>query len=66
VIGADNLEELKGKNVLVVEDIIDSGRTMQTLLEKLDKHEPKKTRVVSLLVKRVLQSRYRPDCKSYI
>jgi hypoxanthine phosphoribosyltransferase len=62
VVGGDDLEELRGKNVLVVEDIIDTGRTMRKLLATLADHEPKKVRVVSLLVKRTLSSTgYRPD-----
>lgn len=62
VVGIDNLEELQDKNVLIVEDIIDSGRTMQKLLSLLDKYKPKKVRVASLLVKRVDGKRnYTPD-----
>jgi hypoxanthine phosphoribosyltransferase len=52
VIGGDNLQNLKGKNVLVVEDIIDTGRTMQQLLELLNSVQPKCVKVASLLVKR--------------
>jgi hypoxanthine-guanine phosphoribosyltransferase len=48
VVGGDDLEELRGKNVLVVEDIIDTGRTMRKLLATLADHEPKKVRVVRL------------------
>jgi len=62
VIGSDNLDNLKGKNVLVVEDIIDTGRTMTHLLELLKKFEPKSVKVASLLVKRTpLAVGYRPD-----
>lgn len=59
VIGSDNLQLLKGKNVLVVEDIIDTGRTMEKLLATLSKFEPKSVKVASLLLKR------RPDCTGY-
>lgn len=62
VIGGDRLENLKGKCVLVVEDIIDTGRTMIKLKELLAKHEPKCVKVASLLVKRNTHSTgYRPD-----
>ncbi|KAK3108339.1 hypothetical protein FSP39_005837 [Pinctada imbricata] len=62
VVGGDNLENLKGKNVLVVEDIIDTGRTMQKLLGILNNIHPKSIKVVSLLVKRTKRSiGYRPD-----
>ena len=45
VIGGDNLENLKGKNVLVCEDIIDTGNTMTKLLTLLNAVEPKTVRV---------------------
>ncbi|BFY98014.1 hypothetical protein BsWGS_01054 [Bradybaena similaris] len=62
VIGGDNLQNLKGKNVLVVEDIIDTGRTMQQLLELLRSVEPKCIKVASLLVKRTNKGvAYVPD-----
>ncbi|KAK7483905.1 hypothetical protein BaRGS_00024789, partial [Batillaria attramentaria] len=62
VIGGDNLESLKGKNVLVVEDIIDTGKTMQQLLSLLKAVHPKSVKVASLLVKRTSKSTgYRPD-----
>uniref|UniRef100_A0A3Q3F465 Hypoxanthine phosphoribosyltransferase 1, like n=1 Tax=Labrus bergylta TaxID=56723 RepID=A0A3Q3F465_9LABR len=35
VIGGDELSSLSGKNVLIVEDIVETGRTMQTLLSLL-------------------------------
>lgn len=43
--------DIKGKNVLVVEDIIDSGRTMDFLLDSLRKREPKSLKLCSLLDK---------------
>lgn len=62
VIGGDNLANLKGQNVLVVEDIVDTGRTMQKLLAILEKHQPKTIKVASLLVKRRPGSTgYKPD-----
>jgi hypoxanthine-guanine phosphoribosyltransferase len=33
--GLDRLESLAGQNVLIVEDIIDTGKTMQMLLDTL-------------------------------
>ncbi|XP_014676675.1 PREDICTED: hypoxanthine-guanine phosphoribosyltransferase-like [Priapulus caudatus] len=62
VIGGDHLRSLKGRHVLVVEDIIDTGRTMEKLLELLNEHNPKSVSVASLLVKRTpLSIGYRPD-----
>uniref|UniRef100_A0A671LUZ2 Hypoxanthine phosphoribosyltransferase n=1 Tax=Sinocyclocheilus anshuiensis TaxID=1608454 RepID=A0A671LUZ2_9TELE len=45
VIGGDDLSTLTGKNVLIVEDIIDTGKTMKTLLELLKQYNPKMVKV---------------------
>ncbi len=42
---------IEGKDVLVVEDIIDTGLTMQYLLENLGTRGPKSVRICSLLFK---------------
>lgn len=42
---------IKDKNVLVVEDIIDSGRTMAFLLKRLKEREPKRLKLCTLLDK---------------
>lgn len=44
-------ESLEGKDVLVVEDIIDSGRTLSYLMEILAKRGPKSLRLCTLLDK---------------
>lgn len=44
-------ESMEGKDVLVVEDIIDSGRTLSYLLEILEKRKPKSMRLCTLLDK---------------
>lgn len=44
-------EPLKGKDVLVVEDIIDSGRTLSYLLELLRDREPNSLHLCTLLDK---------------
>ena len=44
-------EPLKGKDVLVVEDIVDSGRTLSYLLEMLRDREPKSLHLCTLLDK---------------
>lgn len=63
VVGGDGLSKLTGRNVLVVEDIIDTGRTMTRLLELLKEHKPATVKVASLLVKRRTDQgiNYRPD-----
>lgn len=44
-------EPLKGKDVIVVEDIVDSGRTLSYLLEMLEQREPKSLALCTLLDK---------------
>ncbi|MCC8049843.1 MAG: hypoxanthine phosphoribosyltransferase [Clostridiales bacterium] len=44
-------EPLDGKNVLIVEDIIDSGRTLSYLIEILKKRNPASVRLCTLLDK---------------
>lgn len=44
-------ESIKGKDVLVVEDIVDSGRTLSYLLEMLRDREPASLRLCTLLDK---------------
>lgn len=42
---------IEGKNVLVVEDIIDTGRTLSYLLENLQQRKPKSLKLCTLLDK---------------
>jgi hypoxanthine phosphoribosyltransferase len=44
-------ESIEGKRVLVVEDIVDSGLTLQYLLDVLERRNPADIRVVALLRK---------------
>ena len=44
-------EPIKGKNVLVVEDIVDSGRTLSYLMEMLKDRGPESLRLCTLLDK---------------
>lgn len=44
-------EEIKDKDVLLVEDIVDSGLTVQHLLKSLAKKEPRSIKVCTLLSK---------------
>ncbi|KFW12013.1 Hypoxanthine-guanine phosphoribosyltransferase, partial [Eurypyga helias] len=77
VIGGDDLSTLTGKKlenatltcliffltrVFYLQDIIDTGKTMKTLLSLLKQYNPKMVKVASLLVKRTPRSvGYRPD-----
>lgn len=47
----DLTQSIEGKNVLLVEDIVDSGRTLRYLLKHLQGKRPAKLRVASLLYK---------------
>lgn len=44
-------EKLEGRTVVIVEDIIDSGLTMQQLIENLRRQNPGSLHIASLLVK---------------
>ena len=45
-------KSIQGKNILIVEDIIDSGRTMKFLLEYLSLKNPKSIKICTLLDKK--------------
>lgn len=50
-IAKDLDESLEGKDVIIVEDIIDSGRTLYYLMDILQKRNPKSMRLCTLLDK---------------
>jgi len=55
--GVMNPQEAFGdKTILIVEDIIDSGRTMEALLRNLKQYNPTSVKVVSMLWKRLLHT----------
>lgn len=47
---------LKGRHVLLVEDIVDSGHTMNRLIPMLEKRQPKSLEIVALLHKHVAEN----------
>lgn len=49
----DITANIEGKNVLIVEDIVDSGLTIKTLMDMLNLRKPKEVRLASLLFKPV-------------
>ncbi|XP_061109807.1 hypoxanthine-guanine phosphoribosyltransferase-like [Conger conger] len=53
IVGAEDLSVLRGKNVLIVEAIVDTGKTMSALLKHVETFRPKMVKVAGLLVKRV-------------
>ncbi|RWS01912.1 hypoxanthine-guanine phosphoribosyltransferase-like protein, partial [Dinothrombium tinctorium] len=46
------MKTLEGKNVLVVEDVIDIGRSMAMFFEKLAQYKPKSSRLACLMLKK--------------
>ena len=49
----DLTEDIKGRHVLIVEDIVDSGRTIEQLMKRLRKRKPASLEVCALLSKTV-------------
>jgi len=55
-------EEIKGRTVVIVEDIVDTGRTIVNLLETLKAGEPKEVKIATLLFKPdALRAPVKPD-----
>jgi len=44
-------EDLKGRNIILVEDIVDTGITIEHMMEELKKFEPADVKIASLLLK---------------
>lgn len=44
-------EDIKGRTVVVLEDIVDSGITINNIMDQLKKMEPKEIKVATLLLK---------------
>jgi hypoxanthine phosphoribosyltransferase len=52
--------ELAGKHILLVEDIVDSGRTLQHLVELLQARRPASIEICALLHKRIATALHHP------
>jgi len=46
---------LEGKNILLVEDIVDSGRTLNRLMKLLEARQPRSLEICALLHKRIAE-----------
>lgn len=44
-------EELRGKTVVIIEDIVDTGLTLETVLKEIEGHHPAEILIVALLFK---------------
>ncbi|NPA37944.1 MAG: hypoxanthine phosphoribosyltransferase [Chlorobi bacterium] len=44
-------EDIKGRHVVILEDIVDSGITVENIVEQLKKHDPLDVRVATMLFK---------------
>lgn len=44
-------EDIEGRTVVIVEDIVDTGKTMKRMIEKLNEKKPKNIKVATLLLK---------------
>ncbi|MFP4370265.1 MAG: hypoxanthine phosphoribosyltransferase [Bacteroidota bacterium] len=48
---SDMSEEIKGKDIIIIEDIVDTGLTIHTLIQELHKFHPATVEVATLLSK---------------
>lgn len=58
--GIENLEVVRGANVVIVEDVVDTGRIMRKLVARLEQFHPKRILIACLLRKRSNVQCYRP------
>lgn len=59
--GIQDVRKLYGANIVIVEDIVDTGRTMVKVLSSLEKFQPKQVLIACLLRKRSKVQCYLPD-----
>uniref|UniRef100_A0A915HXF8 Hypoxanthine phosphoribosyltransferase n=1 Tax=Romanomermis culicivorax TaxID=13658 RepID=A0A915HXF8_ROMCU len=56
-----DLDQLKGRHVLIVEDIVDTGRSMEKLMPILSNQNLASIRIVTMLKKRIDHCQVKPD-----
>jgi len=69
VIGMDSLSDISGKHLLIVEDIIDTGRTMKKLLSTVEDFSPASTTVCTLFLKsteNAIADRKEPELAGFV
>merc|ERR1712218_468271 len=58
--GFENINFIRDSNVVIVEDVVDTGRIMGQLVSELEKYYPKRILIACLLQKRCRVESYRP------
>lgn len=51
MIGINDAQDLTGRTIVIVEDIVESGHTMKSLIEKLSTRNPESVRICTLFFK---------------
>ncbi len=55
-------EDIKDRTIVIVEDIVDTGNTIEALINQFKKHEPKEIKIATLLFKpKALVRDVKPD-----
>lgn len=63
----DLKHNVEGKDVLIVEDIVDSGLTLSSIVKMLKEHEPKSIKVLTLLDKpEGRKTTFIPDASGFV
>jgi hypoxanthine phosphoribosyltransferase len=44
-------EDITGKTIVIVEDIVDTGTTLECIIRQLEQHNPKQIKIATLLLK---------------
>jgi hypoxanthine phosphoribosyltransferase len=58
---SNQLENFRGKEILLVEDIVDTGKTLNSLTDIIKQYCPASIKVVSLLTKRLKDNSFNAD-----
>ncbi|KPM49087.1 hypoxanthine phosphoribosyltransferase [Jiulongibacter sediminis] len=60
-------ENIENRDVIIVEDIVDTGLTLNRILPDFDKKKPNSIKIVTMLFKEsAFKGNYRPDFKAFV